>query len=96
MEIVLALLFGAAIGLLVHYTLPLRDTRGAALAPIVGAAVGGLVWMILTWAGMKLDNGWLWAASLAAPFVIAYPMVALVSRARRGHDDRERERLKIA
>lgn len=96
MEIVLALLFGAVVGLLVHYTLPGRDTRGAALAPIVGAVAGGAVWMLLTWLGWTVDDGWLWLLSIAAPFVVAYPLVAVLTRTRHAHDEQERRRLRIA
>ena len=96
MEIILALLFGAVVGLLVHYTLPGRKTRGAALAPIIGAVVGGAIWMILTWAGWTVDNPWLWLVSIAAPFIVTYPAVAVTARVRHAHDDRERVRLRIA
>ncbi|MBN9181627.1 hypothetical protein [Microbacterium sp.] len=96
MEIVLALLFGAVAGLLVHYTLPGRDTRGAALAPLIGAVVGGGVWMVLTWLGWTTDNGWLWLTSIAAPLVVSYPAVAVLTRRRHAVDDRERRRLRIA
>jgi uncharacterized membrane protein YeaQ/YmgE (transglycosylase-associated protein family) len=96
MEIILALLFGAVIGLVVHYTLPGRDTRGAALAPIIGAVVGGAVWMILTWAGWTIDNGWLWVLSIVAPAIVTYPVIAVVSRQRHAHDGREKTRLRIA
>lgn len=95
MQIVLALLFGAVVGLLVHGTLPARDTRGVALAPMVGAAVGGLVWMALTWQGLKVSNGWLWIASLAVPLVVVYAFVPVLSRVRRRHDAREKTLLKL-
>jgi len=96
MEILLAFIFGGAFGLLAHYTVPGRDTRGPALAPMLGAVVGGLVWMVLTWAGLKIDNGWLWLASLGAPLVVVYAVLPLLTRVRHAHDERERARLKIA
>lgn len=96
MQILLAFIFGAVFGLLAHYTLPGRDTRGAALAPMLGAVVGGLVWMILTWAGMKVDNGWLWVASLAAPLIVVYAAVPIITRVRNAHDARQRARLKVS
>jgi uncharacterized membrane protein YeaQ/YmgE (transglycosylase-associated protein family) len=96
MEILLAFIFGGAIGLLVHYTLPGRSTRGVALAPMIGAFAGGVVWMVLTWAGLTLDNPWLWLASLAAPIVVTYPVVAILARTRSAHDARERARLRIS
>lgn len=96
MEIVLALLFGAAIGGVAHAVLPARPTRGVALGPIGGALVGGLVWMLLTWAGAGLDDPWLWVLSIAAPAVVVFPALAVLTRVRSRHDQRERLRLKIA
>jgi uncharacterized membrane protein YeaQ/YmgE (transglycosylase-associated protein family) len=95
MEILLALLFGAAFGLFAHYVLPGRDTRGAAVAPMLGAISGGLVWMILTWAGLTISNGWLWLASLATPLVLSIAVVPILTRVRHAHDARERARLRI-
>lgn len=95
MQILLALLFGAAVGGLVHLTMPGRDTRGVALVPIAGAVIGGLVWLILTWAGWTVDNGWLWIWSFVAPFLL-YPLVAGLTSLRHRHDTAERVRLHLA
>ncbi len=95
MLIGLALLFGAVIGIALHYALPGRDTRGPALAPVLAAFVGGAVWLVLTWLGLE-DSGWIWLASLAAPIVVTWPVVAVLTGTRRAHDRRERERLKLA
>lgn len=94
MQILLAFLFGAAVGGLVHLTLPGRGTRGVALVPIAGAVIGGAVWLALTWAGLKVDDGWLWVWSLAAPFVL-YPLVVALTAMRRRHDKAERIRLHL-
>jgi len=94
-QILIALVVGAAVGLAVHFLASARATRGPVLAPIIGALIAGLVWMILTWAGLGTDSVWLWLS----PFVvswIAWPIVALISRTRLAHDDRERKRLRIA
>lgn len=95
MQILLAFLIGAAIGLAVHFLAGSRDTRGSVLAPMIGAVVAGAVWALLTWAGLGIDSFWLWLS----PFVvswIAWPTVSLLARLRRAHDARERERLRIA
>ncbi|WP_243074586.1 hypothetical protein [Microbacterium sp. SS28] len=94
MQILIALIVGASIGLAVHVLARGRETRGAALAPIIGAFVAGLCWLILTWAGVGLDSFWLWAS----PFVvswIAWPVVALLARRRIASDARERARLRL-
>ena len=95
MQILIALVVGASIGLAVHFMAKARATRGPVLAPMIGALAAGLVWMILTWAGIGIDSVWLWLS----PFVvswIAWPIVALIGRSRLAHDERERKRLRIA
>ncbi|MEU1970174.1 hypothetical protein ABZ477_00780 [Microbacterium sp. NPDC019599] len=95
MQILLALIVGAVIGIAVHFLAKGRTTRGVALAPILGAFIAGLAWLILTWAGVGLDSFWLWLS----PFVVswlAWPVVALLARLRRQHDEAERKRLRIA
>ncbi len=94
MQILLAFIVGAAIGAAAHFALPDRSTRGPALAPILGALIGGVVWLILTWAGLGIDSPWLWLASFAAP-VLTFPAISLLTRLRLAHDERERVRLKI-
>ena len=95
MQILLAFIVGAVIGAALHFVVPGRSTRGVALGPIVGAAAAGLVWMILTWAGVGLDSPWLWLSAFLAPAVVTYPVLLLLTRARTGRDARERARLKI-
>jgi len=94
MQIILAFIVGAVIGVAVHYLAPGRDTRGVALAPMIGAFLSGLVWMILTWAGVGIDSVWLWLSPLVVSW-LAWPVVALLARTRRAHDLEERKRLRI-
>ncbi|GAA3761763.1 hypothetical protein GCM10022240_12910 [Microbacterium kribbense] len=96
MQIVLALIYGAAIGALAHYTMPGKDTRGSALTPMLGAVVGGAVWTILTWVGMHPGDAWLWLLGLIVPAAAVFGGLAVITRMRIVHDRRERERLNIA
>ncbi|WP_314501609.1 hypothetical protein [uncultured Microbacterium sp.] len=95
MQILLAFLVGAVIGAAVHFLVGGRGTRGVALGPVLGAASAGLVWMILTWAGVGLDSPWLWLSAFVVPIVVTYPALVLLARARTAHDARERAQLKI-
>jgi len=94
-QILLAFIVGAVIGAALHFLVPGRSTRGVALGPIVGAAAAGLVWMILTWAGVGLDSPWLWLSAFLAPIVVTYPVLLVLHRTRTAHDARERAQLKI-
>jgi len=94
-QILIALIIGAVIGLAVHFQLPQRSTRGVVLAPILGALSAGLAWMILTWLGVGIDTPWPWLAALIVPVVVTYPTLILLTRSRVARDARERARLRI-
>jgi len=96
MQIVIALVFGAAVGGLLHFLQPGRTFRGVALAPVLGAFTGGLAWLILTWAGATTLEPWLWLVSFAAPIVVVPLVLLVLTRVRTAHDARERIRLGIA
>ncbi|MEQ6898913.1 hypothetical protein [Microbacterium sp. KR10-403] len=96
MQIVLALIFGGAVGALAHFTVGARDSRGAAIGPMVGAVVGSGLWALLTWAGLSSSNPWLWIASLGAPIVVVYVLLPVLAKLRAVHDQRRREQLGIA
>lgn len=95
MQIILAIIVGAALGTAVHFQIGHRTTRGVVIAPIVGALSAGLVWTLLTWAGVGIDSVWLWLSMFVAPLVVTYPVVILLSRVRVARDAAERTRLKI-
>lgn len=95
MEILLAFIWGAALGSIAHFALPARDTRGFVLAPVVGAVAGGATWLALTWAGLTTGDAVLWLSAAIAPFVV-FPGVALLTRARRSRDAREEAGLRTA
>ena len=95
MQILLAFIVGGAMGAAAHCPERGRSTRGDVLGPVLGAFAAGLVWMILTWAGLGLDSPWLWLSAFIAPIVVTYPVLLLLARTRTAHDARERSRLKI-
>lgn len=95
MEILLALIYGAAVGTAAHFALRGRELRGVALAPMIGAVVSGAAWLALTWAGTTTAEPWLWLAALVAAPVVVVPALVAVDRIRSAHDARERQRLHI-
>ena len=86
MEILLGLIFGAVVGLVVHYVLPHRDQRGALLAPVAGAAASGVSWTLLTWAGLGADTPLPWIVAFVAPAVTTLILVPALTRARQRSD----------
>jgi len=95
-DIIIALVVGAAIGGVLHFLQPGRTSRGAALAPILGALTGGVVWLVLTWVGLTTLDPWLWIVSFVAPLIVVPAVLATLTRLRAAHDARERVRLGIA
>jgi predicted small integral membrane protein len=95
MLIVLALVAAVAIGMALHFVLPLRPTRGVALGPLLDAAIAAAIYTSLTWLGVAESNPWLWAASILVPAVVTGVVLVVLSRARAAHDERERIRLKL-
>lgn len=95
MQILLAFIAGAVIGIGVHFHIGARSTRGAALAPMIGTIAAGAAWAILTWAGIGIDTPWPWLAAVVVPLAVTYPAVIILSRVRTAHDASERERLGI-
>jgi uncharacterized membrane protein YeaQ/YmgE (transglycosylase-associated protein family) len=96
MDIVLAIVFGAVVGLAAHFALPGRPTRGAGIAPLVGAVVGAAVWTGMTWLGQTTSDPWIWLASIVAPAVVTFPAVAILTSVRRRHDEHARTRLGLS
>ena len=95
MQIILALVVGAAIGLGLHFLVEGRPTRGVVVAPVTGALAAGLAWTIMTWAGIGTDSIWLWLSMLVAPAILVYPVLVALARTRVARDAAERARLKI-
>jgi len=95
MQILIAFIIGAVVGIGIHYQLHQRLTRGVVVAPMIGAVSAGLAWTILTWAGVGIDTPWPWLAAVVVPIVVTYPAVIILSRLRLARDERERARLGI-
>ncbi|MFT4214896.1 MAG: hypothetical protein QM622_08995 [Microbacterium sp.] len=96
MEILLAFIYGAALGIVLHYLMPGRASRGTMLAPMLGAVVGGATWLVLTWTGLTTTDAGLWLISLLVPAVVVPVALIALTRLRNDHDARERLRLRIS
>jgi hypothetical protein len=94
-QILLGIIVATVVGIAVHYALPGKLYRGIALAPLVAASVGAVVWTALTWVGLGVDNPLIWLAALAVPALVTVPVILAVTAARTRHDAEERQRLRI-
>jgi Flp pilus assembly protein TadB len=96
MELLFVTLIAFCIGLLARYVLPGRDTYGIVLVPSIAAIATAVVWVALTWVGLKFDGGWIWVGSLVAGAVVSLVLVLTLPRARRNHDERLLQQLSKA
>jgi hypothetical protein len=87
MELMFITLGGAIIGLAARYTLPHRHKHGAVLIPALGAATAGLLWEVLTWAGLKWNGGVIWWITLIATAVITVGVDLVVGAVRARRDE---------
>lgn len=95
MLILLALIFGAVYGAALHFAMRGRDGRGVALAPLLGTVAAGVVYGVLTWAGLA-DTVWIWLATIAVTVLVVPTILLVVARRRAAHDASERARLRLA
>jgi uncharacterized membrane protein YeaQ/YmgE (transglycosylase-associated protein family) len=94
-QILLGILVGAVIGLGARYAVHQRLTRGAALAPLAGAASAAVAWTALTWLGLGVDNPLLWLSALVVPALVTVPLVVVLAATRSRADAAARDRLRV-
>ena len=88
MELLFVILGGAIIGLAGRYLLPYRHTHGSALIPAVGVVTASVLWVALTWAGLKWNGGWIWWITLLGTALVVAVADLLIGRLRTSGDDR--------
>ncbi|HEY0246676.1 MAG TPA: hypothetical protein VGC45_00305 [Gryllotalpicola sp.] len=93
MELMFIALAGIIIGGIGRYALPWRDTHGTVLMPAVGGIAAMVLWVALTWAGLKWDAGVIWWVALIGTGVVVAAVDLLVGRLRARSDAELRERL---
>ncbi len=96
MQILLAFIFGGALGAVLHLVQRGGPSRGVVLAPMIGALLGGVTWLVFTWLGVTTESPWIWIVSAAVPAAILPFVLAALARTRDAHDAREKVRLRIA
>ena len=87
MELLFVALAGAILGLGARYLLPNRHTHGSVLMPALGVSVACVLWVALTWAGLKWDGGWIWWITLVGTGVVVVVADLVIGRLRSAHDD---------
>jgi len=86
MELMFIALGGLIIGAVGRYALPWRHTHGAVLMPVVGGVAAMVLWVALTWAGLKWDGGLIWWIALVGTGVVVAAVDVVVGRVRTRSD----------
>lgn len=88
MELLFVALAGAILGLGARYLLPNRHTHGSVLMPALGVSVACILWVALTWAGLKWNGGWIWWITLVGTGVVVVVADLVIGRRRTAHDSK--------
>jgi uncharacterized membrane protein YeaQ/YmgE (transglycosylase-associated protein family) len=88
MELFFICLIGAVIGLIARYVLPERQRHGTILIPAIGTAAAAVVWVALTWVGMRWNDGWIWTITVALTVIIAFAATLLIGEGRKRSDEK--------
>jgi hypothetical protein len=81
-ELLFVALAGAILGLGARYLLPNRHTHGSVLVPALGVSVACVLWVALTWAGLKWNGGWIWWITLVGTGVVVVVADLVIGRLR--------------
>jgi hypothetical protein len=87
-ELLFVALAGVVLGLGARYLLPHRHTHGSVLVPALGIIVSCVLWVALTWAGLKWNAGWIWWVTLLGTALIVTVADLVLGRVRTAHDER--------
>ena len=93
MELMFIALAGIIIGAVGRYALPWRHTHGTVLIPVVGGVAAMVLWVALTWAGLKWDAGVIWWIALFGTGAVVAVVDLLVGRVRTRSDAALLERI---
>lgn len=73
MEILIILGYAAILGLVAPYLTTKSSEYGVLVPPAISAIAGSILWVILTWAGFKYEEAWIWII-----IMLAMPVVMII------------------
>lgn len=95
MYILLALIAACSLGVVLHFLLPGRDLRGAAVTPAIATAASAAIYTGMQWAGIAETSFWLWLASTAGALALAGVATVALTASRRRSDAAAKQALGI-
>ena len=95
MYILLAVIAACALGVTLHFAMPRRELRGAAVTPAIATATTAAVYTVMQWAGVPEGDALLWVASIGAGIGLAAAATAALTAQRVRSDAAEKRSLGI-
>ncbi len=66
MEIAFLVVYAAILGLVAPYVIGKREQYGELVPAATSLIAGSVLWAILTWVGLKYNEGWIWVIVMLA------------------------------
>ena len=74
------LLYTLVLGLVAPYISVHSEKYGALVPPTIALTTGSIIWSVLIWLGVGIQDGWLWLIiMLAMPLVMVFASARLAS-----------------
>jgi hypothetical protein len=77
MEILIILGYAAILGLVAPYLTTKSGEYGSLVPPTVAIISGSVAWIILTWAGFKYEEAWIWII-----IMVTMPIIMIIVSSR--------------
>lgn len=95
MYILLAVIAACSLGVVVHFAMPRRELRGAAVTPAIATATTAAIYTIMQWTGAAEGDVLLWVASIGSGILVAAAATAALTAQRVRRDAAEKQSLGI-
>lgn len=66
MEVAFLVIYAVILGLVTPYVVGKSEQYGVLVPTTIGLSVGSVLWVILTWIGMKQTEAWIWIIVMLA------------------------------
>jgi hypothetical protein len=94
MEIAFLVVYAAILGLVAPYVIGKREQYGSLVPAVASLVAGSALWAILTWVGLKYDEGWIWVIVMLAMPAALFIATSYLAKQRDKRDAAEFERIR--
>ena len=94
MEIAFLVVYATILGLVAPYVIGKREQYGELVPAIASLVAGSALWAILTWVGLKYNEGWIWVIVMLAMPAALFISTSYLAKQRDKLDAAEFERIR--